>query len=71
VITLKYSLLKTYSLTARDIFVSGDSRTNRMDVENALNEKALSNAETLRADITSIQDMFKSGDFKGILDKVV
>ena len=70
VITIKYSLLKTYSLSARDIFVSNDVRTQRMDVENALNEKARNNAETLRAEIAGVEDLFRSGDLKGLIDKV-
>ena len=71
VIMIKYSLLKTYSLSARDIFVSKDLRTKHMDVENALDEKARSNAESLRAEISSVEDMLHSGDIKGLLEKVV
>lgn len=71
VIMIKYSLLKTYSLSARDIFVSKDLRTKHMDVENALDEKARSNAESLRAEISSVEDMLQSGDIKGLLQKVV
>ena len=42
-----------------------------MDVENALDEKARSNAESLRAEISSVEDMLQSGDIKGLLEKVV
>ena len=70
VIMLKYSLLKTYSLTGRDVFVSNDKRTMRMDVENMLNEKARKNAESIREEIASVEDMINTGDIRGLLDKV-
>ncbi len=70
VIMLKYSLLKTYSLSSRDIFVTNDKRTSRMDVENALNDKARNNAESLRQEIASVEDMLRSGDLAGLLDSV-
>lgn len=71
VIMIKYSLLKTYSLSARDIFVSKDMRTKHMDVENALDEKARTNAESLRAEIASVEDMLQTGDIKALLRKIV
>ena len=60
VITIKYSLFKTYNIETRDIFVSNDIRTKRLDVEDKLNDHALKRAEQLRNEIASIEDLVRS-----------
>ena len=36
ILTFKYSLFTIYSIESRDLFYTGDPRTSKLDVENAL-----------------------------------
>ena len=44
VLTVKYGLFSTNYLQSRDFFVSGDIRTLRYDVEDAIQRRARSSA---------------------------
>jgi hypothetical protein len=54
VVVIKYGLFSTYNLEARDVFMTKDIRTQKLDVETRADQMSKVNAEYLRNQMTTL-----------------
>lgn len=54
VVVIKFALFSTYNLEARDVFMTKDMRTQKLDVETRADQVSKVNAEYLRNQMTTL-----------------
>ena len=53
-VVIKFGLFSTYNLEARDVFMTKDMRTQKLDVETRADQVSKINAEYLRNQMTTL-----------------